>query len=55
LQLDFIPFKDRTALNLGLIFSRTPVSGAIPGIHHSRETITSLDLIGFAEEHQARW
>lgn len=59
LDLTFTPFKDRTArTNLGIIFSEVH---QIFGRYNGRVTLddsTSLeikDLIGFAEEHHARW
>ena len=59
LQLDFIPFKDRPArTNLGIIFSQVhQMFGRYIGqvITDDGETIHITDLIGFAEEHQARW
>jgi len=59
LDLTFTPFKDRTAqTNLGVIFSEVhQMFGRYAG--HVRldggEELTISDLIGFAEEHQARW
>jgi hypothetical protein len=59
LQLEFIPFKDRTALtNLGVIYSQVhQMFGRYSGqvITDEGETIYIADLIGFAEEHHARW
>ena len=59
LNLDFIPFKDRTAItNLGIIYSEVhQLFGCYSGtLFTEREgTIEIHDLIGFAEEHQARW
>jgi len=59
LDLTFIPFKDRTArTNLGIIFSEVH---QMFGRYNGRMTLddgTLLeihDLIGFAEEHHARW
>ncbi|RPI89049.1 MAG: DUF2804 domain-containing protein, partial [Chloroflexi bacterium] len=59
LDLTFTPFKDRTArTNLGIIFSEVH---QMFGRYNGRVTLddgTPLeirDLIGFAEEHQARW
>jgi len=59
LDLTFIPFKDRTArTNLGIIFSEVH---QMFGRYNGRVTLddgTPLeirDLIGFAEEHHARW
>jgi len=59
LRLDFIPFKERLATtNLGVIYSQVHqmfgrYSGAITA--DDGELITLTDLIGFAEEHHARW
>lgn len=59
LDLIFTPFKDRTArTNLGIIFSEVH---QMFGRYNGRAVLddgTELkihDLIGFAEEHQARW
>jgi len=59
LDLTFTPFKDRTAqTNLGIIFSEVH---QLFGRYNGRVTLddgSSLeirDLIGFAEEHHARW
>jgi hypothetical protein len=59
LNLEFIPFKVRTAItNLGIIHSVVhQLFGHYNG-HFSTdegETIQIQDLIGFAEEHYARW
>ena len=59
LDLIFTPFKDRTAqTNLGVIFSEVHqmfghYSGKVK--LDSGEELSVNDLIGFAEEHQARW
>ena len=59
LQLDFIPFKERIATtNLGIIFSEVhqmfgKYSGSV--LTDEGSTVQIKDLIGFAEEHQARW
>ena len=59
LTLEFIPFKDRLArTNLGVIFSQVhQMFGRYSGqvITDEEETIQIADLIGFAEEHHARW
>jgi hypothetical protein len=59
LELVFTPFKDRTAkTNLGIIFSEVhQMFGRYNGkiVTDSGETIEIKDLIGFAEEHHARW
>lgn len=59
LQLEFVPFKDRPArTNLGVIFSQVhQMFGRYSGhvITDEAETIHIAGLIGFAEEHQARW
>lgn len=59
LKLEFIPFKDRLArTNLGIIFSQVhQMFGRYSGqvITDEGETIQITDLIGFAEEHNARW
>jgi hypothetical protein len=59
LNLDFVPFKDRTAItNLGIIHSEVhQMFGCYSGtlITEKGGTIEIHDLIGFAEEHQARW
>jgi hypothetical protein len=59
LALDFTPFKERVAqTNLGIIFSEVHqmfghYSGQITT--DEGEVIQVKDLVGFAEEHQARW
>jgi hypothetical protein len=59
LSLDFIPFKERIAkTNLGIIFSEVHqmfgrFSGTVTA--DDGEIIPIKDLIGFAEEHHARW
>jgi len=59
LELDFTPFKDRMArTNLGLIVSEVhQVFGRYNGWVKADdgEIVTITDLIGFAEEHQAKW
>ena len=59
LTLTFTPFKDRTATtNLGIIFSEVhQMFGRYNGtvILDDGEEILVKDLIGFAEEHHARW
>lgn len=59
LDLEFTPFKDRLArTNLGLIFSEVhQMFGCYRGnvVSDEGEKIQIEDLIGFAEEHQARW
>lgn len=59
LNLEFTPFKDRLArTNLGLIFSEVhQMFGRYHGwaISDEGERIEIEDLIGFAEEHRARW
>ncbi|MBE9534151.1 MAG: DUF2804 domain-containing protein [Proteobacteria bacterium] len=59
LDLTFTPFKDRTAqTNLGIIFSEVhQMFGHYKGtvIADDGEEIQVKDLIGFAEEHHARW
>jgi hypothetical protein len=59
LNLTFAPFKDRTArTNLGIIFSEVH---QMFGLYNGRlilddgSPLEIHDLIGFAEEHQARW
>ena len=59
LELEFVPFKDRAArTNLGIISSEVH---QMFGRYHGRvisddgEEIQIRDLIGFAEEHRARW
>ncbi len=59
LNLDFVPFKDRTArTNLGVIFSEVhQMFGRYSGqvVSDSGEVLRIENLIGFAEEHHARW
>ena len=59
LDLTFIPFKDRTArTNLGIIFSEVhQMFGRYNGrvILDDGSPLEIHDLIGFAEEHHARW
>jgi hypothetical protein len=59
LSLDFVPFKERLAqTNLGIIFSEVhQMFGRYSGIIVTDEgtSITLNGLIGFAEEHHARW
>ena len=59
LDLTFTPFKDRTAqTNLGVIFSEVhQMFGRYAGRVRldNGEEVQIGDLIGFAEEHQARW
>ncbi len=59
LDLTFTPFKDRLATtNLGVIFSEVhQMFGRYAGrvVADDGETIQLAGLIGFAEEHQARW
>lgn len=59
LALDFIPFQERLArTNLGLIFSEVhQVFGRYSGrvVADDGELIQLDGLIGFAEEHHARW
>jgi hypothetical protein len=59
LSLDFVPFKDRTAsTNLGVIFSEVhQMFGRYSGevVTDSGEKIGLENLVGFAEEHHARW
>jgi len=59
LDLTFTPFKDRTArTNLGIIFSEVhQMFGRYKGrvILDDGSTLEIRDLIGFAEEHHARW
>jgi hypothetical protein len=58
-DLDFVPFKERIALtNLGIISSEVhQMFGKYSGIVRADdgEQIKISDLIGFAEEHHARW
>ena len=59
LDLTFTPFKDRTArTNLGIIFSEVhQLFGRYDGdvILDDGQKLEIHDLIGFAEEHRARW
>jgi hypothetical protein len=59
LELTFTPFKDRTArTNLGIIFSEVhQMFGSYDGrvILDDGNALEIHDLIGFAEEHHARW
>ncbi|MGE5378214.1 MAG: DUF2804 domain-containing protein, partial [Bacteroidota bacterium] len=59
LDLTFTPFKDRTArTNLGIIFSEVhQMFGRYSGriILDDGSLLEVQDLIGFAEEHHARW
>jgi hypothetical protein len=59
LDLVFTPFKDRTAqTNLGVIFSEVhQMFGRYNGkaVMDDGNVIQIIDLIGFAEEHRARW
>jgi hypothetical protein len=59
LELVFTPFKDRTAqTNLGVIFSEVhQMFGRYNGkvVTDSGKVVQIKDLIGFAEEHHARW
>jgi hypothetical protein len=59
LDLTFTPFKDRTAqTNLGIIFSEVhQMFGRYRGrvVLDDGHPLELHDLIGFAEEHQARW
>jgi hypothetical protein len=59
LDLDFVPFKDRTATtDLGVIYSQVhQMFGRYSGfaIADDGERIEIEALTGFAEEHQARW
>lgn len=59
LKLEFTPFKDRLArTNLGVIFSEVhQMFGRYRGwaISDEGEKVQIEDLIGFAEEHRARW
>lgn len=59
LELDFVPFLERVARsNLGLIYSEVhQLFGRYSGKVHTDEgeVLTIQDLIGFAEEHRARW
>lgn len=59
LDLTFTPFKDRIAqTNLGIIFSEVhQMFGRYNGkaITDDGRVIQIENLVGFAEEHQARW
>ncbi|MGB9674456.1 MAG: DUF2804 domain-containing protein [Anaerolineales bacterium] len=59
LDLTFIPFKERIAkTNLGIIYSEVhQMFGHYHGwaITDDQQKLTISDLIGFAEEHHARW
>lgn len=59
LDLTFTPFKDRTArTNLGVIFSEVhQMFGRYTGraVLDDGRAIEVKDLVGFAEEHRARW
>lgn len=59
LNLTFTPFKDRTArTNLGIIFSEVhQLFGHYNGhvVLDNGDKLEISDLIGFAEEHHARW
>jgi hypothetical protein len=59
LDLTFTPFKDRTAqTNLGLIFSEVhQMFGKYTGrvVLDNGLAVEVRDLVGFAEEHHARW
>jgi hypothetical protein len=59
LNLTFAPFKDRTArTNLGIIFSEVhQMFGRYRGrvVLDDGQSLEVRDLIGFAEEHHARW
>jgi hypothetical protein len=59
LELDFLPFKDRLArTNLGIIFSEVhQLFGRYSGrvVTDDGEQIDVDGLVGFAEEHHARW
>ena len=59
LELDFVPFKERQArTNLGIIFSEVhQMFGRYTGWVKADdgEVVQLQDLIGFAEEHRARW
>ena len=59
LDLTFTPFHDRTArTNLGLIFSEVhQMFGRYSGhaVLDDGQTLEIRDLVGFAEEHRARW
>jgi hypothetical protein len=59
LDLTFTPFKERVAkTNLGIIFSEVhQLFGHYVGkaIADDGEVLQINDLVGFAEEHHARW
>ena len=59
LELDFVPFKERLATTkLGIIDSEVhQMLGRYTGLVRTEDgtAINVKDLIGFAEEHQARW
>ncbi len=59
LELTFTPFKDRVArTNLGLISSEVhQMFGHYAGhvVLDDGQVVELRDLIGFAEEHHARW
>lgn len=59
LDLVFTPFKERTAqTNLGIIFSEVhQMFGRYNGkaVTDDGKVVQIKDLIGFAEEHHARW
>jgi hypothetical protein len=59
LSLEFVPFKDRTATtNLAVVYSQVhQMFGRYRGfaIADDGERIEIEGLVGFAEEHQARW
>ena len=59
LELEFLPLKDHLTLtNLGIIFSEVhQVFGRYSGraVTDVGEGIDIDGLVGFAEEHQARW
>lgn len=59
LELEFQPFKERLAqTNLGIIFSEVhQMFGRYSGrvVTEGAEVVQIKDLIGFAEEHHARW
>jgi hypothetical protein len=59
MNLNFVPFKERKAItNLGIIFSEVhQLLGRYSGTVRTDEgeILRIDDLIGFAEQHQARW
>jgi hypothetical protein len=59
MELEFVPFKDRVArTNLGIIFSEVhQLFGRYSGrvVTDAGETLSIDGLVGFAEEHHARW